>query len=87
MKVKFNFNITIKNNSFLKWKEYNIENIDNIIMPFGWYLYEILEKEEIQEEIYFNNMIKKDIIEYAKQKWIELNDKMTKKEMINLITN
>ena len=36
----------------------------------------------IEEEINFENMTKKELLEYAKSKGIELDSKLTKKELI-----
>ncbi|MDF2881680.1 MAG: hypothetical protein K0R54_2237 [Clostridiaceae bacterium] len=41
-------------------------------------------KEEVME-INFDNMTKKELVEYAKEKSIELNMEMTKKEMIEVL--
>lgn len=51
-------------------------------------LVEIIDKTqeaEETEEVDFNKMIKKEIIEHAKKKNIDLNMNMTKKEMVEIL--
>ena len=51
-------------------------------------LVEVIDKtEEVEEtkEVDFNKMIKKEIVEFAKEKDIDLNMNMTKKEMVEIL--